>query len=249
MQSELKLISEQHLPNCERSYESGVKLISCDREGVVKVAAALLFSQGGCSLGDLQNYCRKLSEEEVARILDAGCNSRECRRHKSPRALEHAEFTFEIVADFGAYRDLHRHRLLTQERQFLCCDYGYYTPPEIEGTPYEGEYREALEQAKAVYDLIAAELPEEAQYVVPMAYNIRWYFHVNLRALQWLCELRSSPAGHPCYRYIAQAMARQVSNTFPPFERFFKFVDYDGYRLGRLGQEQRKEEKQQTLLI
>ena len=106
----------------------------------------------------------------------------------------HAEFTFEIVADFGAYRDLHRHRILTQERQFLCCDYGFYTPPEIQGTPYEEEYCHALHQAKAVYDLIAAELPEEAQYVVPMAYNIRWYFHLNLRALQWLCELRSSPA-------------------------------------------------------
>jgi thymidylate synthase ThyX len=96
--------------------------------------------------------------------------------------------------------------------------------------------------------MIAAELPEEAQYVVPMAYNIRWYFHVNLRSLQWLCELRSSPAGHPCYRHIAQIMARQVAQVFPAFERFFKFVDYEGYELGRLGQEQRKQEKQSLLL-
>ena len=114
---------------------------------------------------------------------------------KSPRALEHANFTFEIVADFGVYRDLHRHRMLTQERQLLCCDYGFYTPTEIIGTPLEKEYLEALHKAKQVFDTIASELPEEAQYVVPMAYNVRWYFHVNLRALQWLCELRSLPCG------------------------------------------------------
>jgi thymidylate synthase ThyX len=73
----------------------------------------------------------------------------------------------------------------------------------------EKKYIEAMENAKKAYDILAQEFPEEAQYVVPMAYNVRWYFHVNLRALQWLCELRSTPAGHPSYRYIAQEMAKQ----------------------------------------
>ena len=93
-----------------------------------------------------------------------------------------------------------------------------------------------------------AELPEEAQYIVPMAYNVHWYFHVNLRSLQWLCELRSSPAGHPNYRQVAQSMAKQVCLVYPNFERFFKFVDYEGYEMGRLGQEQRKVDKQVNAL-
>ena len=249
MQSELRLISEQHTPHCERVMTSGVRLVAYDPDAVTKVAATLLFTAGKCGLPELWNYCKELSEEEIARILDAGCNARENRRHKSPRALEHANFTFEVVTDFGAYRDLHRHRLLTQERQLLGCDYGFYIPPEIQKTPYEEDYHRALHEAKEVYDTIAVELPEEAQYVVPMAYHIRWYFHINLRSLQWLCELRSSPAGHPSYRYIAQEMARQVCETFPAFERFLKFVDYEGYDLGRLGQEQRKTERQQGLLI
>jgi thymidylate synthase ThyX len=101
-----------------------------------------------------------------------------------------------------------------------------------------------MHKAKEVYDMIATEFPEEAQYLVPMAYNVRWYFHLNLRALQWLCELRSAPAGHTSYRLVAQTMAKQVSEVFPAFERFFKFVDFEGYELGRLGQEQRKVEKQ-----
>ena len=133
--------------------------------------------------------------------------------------------------------------MLTQERQLLTCNYGYYTPPEILGTEMEGDYIGAMEKAKKSFDIISEELPEEAQYIVPMAYNIHWYFHVNLRSLQWLCELRSQAAGHPNYRLIAQEMARQVSIALPPFERFFKFVDFDGYEHGRLGAEIRHEEK------
>jgi thymidylate synthase ThyX len=184
-----------------------------------------------------------LPEDELGRILDAAATCRENRRQKSPRALEHASFTFEIVADFGAYRDLHRHRTLTQERQLLSCDYGYYLPQELVDSHLSSDYAAAMDAAKDAYDTISKELPEEAQYVVPMAYNVRWYFCVNLRALQWLCELRSSPAGHPSYRHVAQALAKEVMRVEPQFERYFKFVDFDGYEMGRLGQEQRKAER------
>jgi thymidylate synthase ThyX len=161
--------------------------------------------------------------------------------------LEHAVFTFECVADFGIYRDLQRHRILTQERQLLTCNYGFYIPQEIVGTEIEKEYVQALHNAKKTYDAIAEELPEEGQYIVPMAYNMHWYFCVNLRSLQWLCELRSSPAGHPSYRFVAQQMAKLVIQTFPQFDRFFKFVDYDGYDVGRMGQEERRVERRQKL--
>jgi len=244
MQTEIKKVTEQTDSFAAKPTESGVRLISHDPNSIIEVAAALLFANSKRSLSQLQDFCRRLPDEEIARILDTACNSRENRRHKSPRALEAALFTFEIVADFGVYRDLHRHRMLTQERQLLNCDYGFYVPKEIEGTSMEASYIAALQQAKEVYDLIGAELPEEAQYVVPMAYNVRWYFTVNLRALQWMCELRSQPSGHPSYRFVAQSLAQEVSRVFPQFERFFKFVDYEGYELGRLGQEVRRVEKQ-----
>ena len=244
MREDLTAITEKQEKAIPDTTQPAIALIASDENAVSKVAAALLFTHGTHSLQELNDYCAKLPEEEISRILDAGCSARETRRHKSPRALEHANFTFEIVADFGVYRDLHRHRMLTQERQLLNCDLGYYTPKELIGTSLEAEYHEAMSKAKAAFDQIAAELPEEAQYVVPMAYNVRWYFHVNLRALQWLCELRSSPAGHPNYRYVAQTLANQVIKKYPLFERFFKFVDFEGYELGRLGQEQRRAEKQ-----
>lgn len=246
MQNELKQLAQNFTSETESLRHSGVHLINHDPECCIKVAAALLFEHSQASLAELQEMCRKLPEEDILRILDAACTARENRRHKSPRALEHANFTFEMLADFGIYRDLHRHRTLTQERQLLTCHYGYFIPSEIIGTEMEKEYIEAMDRAKRAYDTIAAELPEEAQYIVPMAYNIHWYFHVNLRSLQWLCELRSSPSGHPNYRYVAQELARKICEVEPRFERFFKFVDFEGYELGRLGAEIRTAEKLQN---
>lgn len=244
---DLRLIAQSHAPNLKEEKEPGVRLIHYDTDGAAKVAAALLFPYGSSNLVDLEYYCKELNEEELARILDSAAIFRENRRHKSPRALENASFTFEIVADFGIYRDLQRHRILTQERQLLTCNYGYYIPSEIQGTEMEKEYESAMNEAKKAFDIIAEELPEEAQYIVPMAYNMHWYFTVNLRSLQWLCELRASPAGHPNYRYVAQEMAKQVSAAVPEFQRFFKFVDFDGYVLGRMDQEVRRVEKKDKM--
>ncbi|MFI5334578.1 MAG: FAD-dependent thymidylate synthase [Chlamydiales bacterium] len=246
MRVELAALSARFNPRHGKMTGPGVRLINYDQESPQKVAAALLFESSNAGLYELQEQCHQLAEEDLARILDAAALFRENRRHKSPRALEHATFTFEIVADFGVYRDLHRHRMLTQERQLLSCDLGYFVPHEIKHTEMEKEYCDAMEQAKKVHEKIAKEFPEEAQYIVPMGFNIHWYFHVNLRALQWLCELRSSPAGHPTYRYLVQEFAKQIIAVFPQFERFLKFVDYEGYELGRLGQEIRIIEKMQA---
>ena len=100
-----------------------------------------------------------------------------------------------------------------------------------------------MEQAAATYEAIAAELPLEAQYVVPMAFRIRWHLHVNLRALIWLVELRSTPQGHPAYRRMAQALYRRVAEAQPAFAPLFRFVDLEDYPLGRMGAEQRQEDK------
>lgn len=245
MNGRLQALSDHYTDTMEPVSQPMIRLVNSDQDSPSKVAAALLFSRSNKGLYQLQEMCRNLPAEDLEKIFDAAAEDRENRRHKSPRALEHAEFTFEIVADFGIYRDLQRHRTLTQERQLLTCELDYYIPDEILNTEMEGPYREAMERAKEAYDAIALDLPEEAQYIVPMAYNIHWYFHINLRALQWMCELRSSPAGHPMYRYVAQEMANQVSTAFPEFKRFFRFVDYEGYSFGRLGQEIRKEEKMQ----
>jgi thymidylate synthase ThyX len=245
MHGELKTLASSIVVKDHPPQLPDVSLVLYDREDILKVAAGLLFPNCSFSFEALLNHCKKLKADDLIKIFDAASTFRENRRHKSPRALENAVFTFEIVADFGAYRDLQRHRILTQERQLLTCNNGYFLPKEIEECGIEKEYQAAMEAAKLSYDTIAKHLPEEAQYVVPMAYNVRWYYTINLRALQWLVELRSQSAGHVVYRGIAQDMAKAVLEKFPEFSCFLRFVDYNDYDIGRLNQETRSEQKRQ----
>lgn len=245
MHSDLEMLVHKHGGKLPAGSSTAVCLIDSDPKAVAKVAAALLFPMTHTSFDALMSYCERLSQEDVAQLFDAATDAREQRRHKSPRALEYANFIFDITTDFGAYRDLQRHRILTQQQQLLTCFHGFYIPAELMDTPMEKEYVRAMNAAKEAYDCIAQDLPVEAQYVVPMAYKIRFSLALNLRALQWICELRSSPAGHENYREVAQQMARCVIEKFPLFERFFKFVDYSVPVLGRLQQEEKNLKRQQ----
>lgn len=239
LKDQMMSLSEKITEDLEWSKQTGVRLVYGDPDGIYKVAAGFLFPYTHASFDCLIRLCRSMPREELIRILEVGTSSRENRRHKSPRGLECVNFGFDITTDFGAYRDLQRHRMLTQERQLLTTHLGYEIPEQLLDTPMEKTYVEAMERAKDAYEQISIEFPEEAQYVVPLGYNIRWFFHINGRALQWLCELRSQPQGHDSYRKVAIDMAQQVIQFEPTYEMFFRFVDYSKTDLGRLEQEKR----------
>ncbi|MEG0036772.1 MAG: FAD-dependent thymidylate synthase [Victivallaceae bacterium] len=238
MKEQLKnIVRYQGLNQRDKSNKFSVKLVYDDPKGVYKTAAALLFPYSDHPYEYLIEFCENLPKDKLTEIFEAASSLRENRRHKSPRGLECCEFGFDILADFGAYRDLQRHRILTQERQLLTANHGYFFPEELLDTPMEKTYRKVMDEAREAYELMSEDFPEESQYIVPMAYNIRWIFHINLRSLQWLCELRSMPQGHTNYRHIAQEMASEVIKRQPLFEHFFKFVNYEREDLGRIHQE------------
>lgn len=221
-----------------------VRLVKDSSQGCEnQLLAALLYEESSETFSDLLRFVESMEENGKRKLLVELGQLRKNRRHKSPRALEHVDFTFEITADFGCYRDLHRHRILTQERQKLTCELGYTLPQEIEGTEMEAIYKSALLKAKNFHDELVKILPVEAQYSVPMAYNIRWYVKINLRALQWMAELRSTPQGHPEYRKVAQQMALRVIEAHPLFEPLLGFMDYSEHAIGRLAQEERSLKK------
>ena len=142
------------------------------------------------------------------------------------------------------YRDLHRHRMLSQERHPLSTSFGYDTPVEIEDTRLGNQYHEAMARAADAFEKISKDYPVAAQYVVPMSYNIRWNVNINLRARTWLTEIRSTRQGHIGYRRIAQEMFRKVKEVHPALAEYMKFVNLNEYSLGRLNAEQRQENKQ-----
>lgn len=221
--------------------EQAVELLDWDAQAPAKVLAALAYPQSEADLHALREAAAALPPAEQAARLQALAELRGNRRHKPPRALELTSYTFDLVGDFGMYRDLHRHRMLTQQRQPLSTRHGYELPGEVRAAGLAAPFAEAMERAAATYEAIAAEHSAEAQYVVPMAYRIRWHMHVNLRALIWLVELRSAPQGHPAYRRMAQTLYRRVAEVHPAFAPLFRFVDLEAYPLGRLDAEQRQE--------
>ena len=218
-----------------------VRLIGHDPDAERKVVAAALFP-----------YSDRPLEDQVAdpdAVLDAMLSGRANRRQRAPRALEHAQYKFEIVANFAAYRDLHRHRMLTQERQLLGTSLGYDLPPALADLGMDGRFAAAIDAAAEAHLSIAQDLgPALAQYVVPIAFRVRWYFRVNLREIYHLCELRTTPQGHPDYRWVAQEMFRLVAGVQPRLARYATFVDMGpGDELERRKSERRLDEKLSAL--
>ena len=138
---------------------------------------------------------------------------------------------------------MHRHRVLTQERQYYSVRHGYVVPIELEEANLATPYREALKYAAETTQLIGSSLPDAAQYVVPFAYRMRWRIKLNLREAYHLIELRSSRQGHPSYRIIAQEMYQQISAVHPALVANMHFVDLNDYALERLAAEQRIDTK------
>jgi thymidylate synthase ThyX len=214
-----------------------VRLVEHDPDAERKVVAAALFPHSNASLDQQAG--------EPGKVLEALLGDRANRRQRAPRALEHAEYTFEIVANFGAYRDLHRHRMLTQERQLLGTALGYDVPPGLADLGLAERFTAAVEAAAAVHARLERDPgPALAQYIVPLAFRVRWYFRANLREVYHLCELRTTPQGHPDYRWVAQEMFRRVAEIHPRLARYARFVDLGpGDELERRQAERRLDEK------
>jgi thymidylate synthase ThyX len=229
---------------CEGGTGPSVRLVEFDPEAERKVVAAALFPHSALPLAELQE-----TWVDSSPVLDALLGDRANRRHRAPRALEHAHYTFEVVANFAAYRDLQRHRMLTQDRQLLGCSLGYDVPKQIVEMGLEGRYRVAMDAAGAAWQLLAAESgPVLAQYIVPLGYRVRWYFRASLREIYHLCELRTTPQGHPDYRYVAQQMFRRVYEVHPRLAQYARFVDLGpGDELERRASERRVDEKLRVL--
>lgn len=224
-----------------------VELIEYDKDAETKLVAYILYSYMNAPLSDLLEKAKKMGAAEREKIIAAYVGTRGNRRHKPGRAFESVQYTFDICVNFGAYRDLQRHRVLTQERQVLGCGNGFTLPPEIVQAGYESEFRDAMDQARQTWEAIAGRMPKQAQYVVPLAYKIRWYFTMNLREALHFCELRSMQQGHSDYRKVAQQMYQQILQVHPALGRHMRFVDMKEYEMERLEAEKKLDKKLQEM--
>jgi thymidylate synthase ThyX len=217
-----------------------VRLVDSEPDAERKVLAAALFPHSDVPLQELRT-----SGIPVDSALRAMMGHRGNRRHRAPRALEHASYTFEITANFGAYRDLQRHRMLTQDRQLLGTSLGYDVAPELERFGVLDRFVRSVELAAHAHQMLETSVgPVISQYAVPLAFRVRWYFRTNLREVYHLCELRTTPQGHPDYRHVAQEMFRRVREVHPRLAEYARFVDLGpGDELERRSSERRIDDR------
>ncbi|HJU51419.1 MAG TPA: FAD-dependent thymidylate synthase [Acidimicrobiia bacterium] len=226
--------------------EPTVTLSDWDREAELKLVAAALYAGSELSDADLLAHVSRMDSNQRTKVLAALFGDRQNRRHKPGRALERSSYRFDVTCDFGAFRDLQRHRLMTIEWQRLGTRLGYQCPPEIDEVGLGFDFRRVMEKAGELYETTRAALGADvAQYVVPFGFNIRFVMEMNARQACHLIELRTQPAGHPSYRRVGLEMHRQIADVagHHAIAQAMKFTDYSDVELERLDSERRAESR------
>ncbi len=219
-----------------------VTLTDFDPEGEVKVVAAALYAASDLPDDQLLDVARRLSAHDRAAVLAAAVGDRANRRHKPGRAFERTSYRFDVLTDYGAFRDLQRHRMLTLEWQPLTTRHGYTEPEAIREAGALDDWQRVMDRSADLYESLAgAGLPDVAPYAVAMAYRVRFYLHMNAREAMHVIELRTAPQGHPAYRRVCQAMHRLIAEQagHTAIAAAMTFADHTTVELERLKAERR----------
>jgi hypothetical protein len=223
-----------------------VALTEFDPEGEIKIVASALYAESDLPDDQLMQLARRLTPDERAAVLRAYVGERANRRHKPGRAFERTRYRFDVLTDYGAFRDLQRHRLLTIEWQPLTADHGYIEPAAIEEAGALADWRQAMDRSASLYARLSTHgLGGVAPYAVSMAYRVRFYMDMNAREAMHVIELRTAPQGHPSYRRVCQLMHKAIGDTagHRAVADAMRFADHSTVELERLQSERAMDRK------
>ncbi len=219
-----------------------------EKSALDNIITAIMYEQSpSTAYQNILQQVKKMKMTKKIQIINEFVKIRTNRRHRPSRAFENTYYTFDLCNNFGMFRDFHRHRALTLERQLLTTDHGYVLPNEIKILGLEKDFKECMNNTKNTFEKIRKKFPEQSQYVVNFAYNYPYFMKLNLREACHLIELRTIPQGHIDYRRVAQSMFNQINKVHPNLSKIMKFVDLKEYDLERFESEKRTEEKRQKI--
>ncbi len=242
-------IAAKYTAGMEPGSRDIVTLTDYDPLGEEKVVAAALYSSSDLPDDRLHSLAHTMSEEERANVLRAYIGKRGNRRHKPGRAFERTSYRFDVLCDYGAFRDLQRHRPLTLEWQPLTPKHGYETPDQIVQAGFHQEWHRVMRDSADIWEMVAGAAGEGvAQYAVTMAYRIRFVIQMNAREAIHMIELRSSPQGHPTYRRVAHAMHDLIAKKagHRAIAAAMSYVDHSDVDLERLEAERTADAKRRA---
>ncbi|MGH2522772.1 MAG: FAD-dependent thymidylate synthase, partial [Anaerolineales bacterium] len=214
----------------DRPQSSAVaELVDYDPQAEDKFLAACLYRFGSGSLAACRAAVAGMSAEQKAGLIEEALGR--LQKYDIPlRELEHVTYTFDVMMDQGGYFEIKRHRMMTQSPQRLTCGLGYTVPRALEEAGLRGEYDAAMHVAAEAYRVLAADLPEEASYIVPNAFNRRVLMTLNLREAFHLCELRGAPTAHFSVRRTAGQMYEAIARVHPTLARYMRCRDNPRWR-------------------
>jgi thymidylate synthase ThyX len=227
-----------------------VTLVDFDPDGETKVVAAALYPSSALPDRDLLELARLMAPSERAEVLRACLGDRTNRRHRPGRAFERTSYRFDILTDYGAFRDLQRHRMLTLDWQALSASHGYIQPEAVVEAGGDGDWRDVMDRSAEMFESMRlAGLTDAAQYAVSMAYRVRFVMDMNAREAMHVIELRTAPQGHPAYRRVCQQMHKLIATVagHHAIAAAMQFTDHSQVELERLQEERRLEQKRMNL--
>ncbi|MCB0977775.1 MAG: FAD-dependent thymidylate synthase [Acidimicrobiales bacterium] len=243
--SAMDVVAQELFPAEESPDEAPlVSLMDHDPDAEVKMITAMLYAHTDRPEAQVERRVREMTAEERLRIVDAYVGERGNRRHRPGRALERIDYRFDVLSDYGAFRDLQRHRMMTIEWQDLTPAHGYTLPDAVVASGHARDFDDAMGRSAALYDLLETRFPAQASYAVALAYKVRYVMQMNAREAMHLLELRSGPQGHPTYRAVAQEMHRLIAEEagHRAVAAMMRFVDHSPEPgLERLDAERRAE--------
>ncbi len=226
-----------------------VTLTDFDADGEVRIVAAALYAVSDLPDDQLMTVARRMTVDERTALLRAYVGQRANRRHRPGRAFERTTYRFDILTDYGAFRDLQRHRLLTLEWQPLTPRHGFTEPDAIGEAGAHDDWARVMDASADLHEVLAgAGLRDVAPYAVAMAYRVRFYMEMNAREAMHVIELRSAPQGHPAYRRVCQQMHTLIADQagHHAIADAMRFTDHSEVELERLTAERALERKRTT---
>jgi thymidylate synthase ThyX len=242
-------LAAQLIPDTLAEPRPEVILTDFDPDGEIKIVAAALYTVTDLPDDQLIEIARRMAPDERLAMLRAYVGHRTNRRHRPGRAFERTVYRFDILSDYGAFRDLQRHRLLTLEWQPLSPAHGFVEPEAIAEAGAGDDWARTMDASAELHDTIVdAGLREVAPYAVAMAYRVRFYMEMNAREAMHVIELRSAPQGHPAYRRVCQQMHTLIAERagHRAVAAAIQFADHSEVELERLGAERLLERKRAT---
>lgn len=229
------------------SKNTDVSLIEWEGDAERKIAAYCLYSSSQKSLKELKDFVSNLNSNEIKEILVKYTGDRKNRRHKPGRAFENSYYTFDVLSDYGAFRDLQRHRLMTIEWQKMSPDSGFDMPEEVKKSGLMDKCNELLSDSNRLHDKISDKFPHLREYALLFGHKIRYSMTMNIRQAFHLIELRTAKQGHISYRNVCQKMHDLIKTKagHNNFYELMSYVDHENYELQRMEAEMKSEKKQQ----